>query len=109
MSQELNNDAYNQNRQRVIKHLNTVDVLLIVLPMTSAIILGFVAAFTTPDSSVTMFPGLGFIIFGFLFCGAYGFLALVFSLLTRRNKTFRLLLAGVLLIFTAFFCFLLFG
>lgn len=104
MNRELKNeDADNQNRQRVIKHLETADGLLIILPMTAAVILGFAAAFTERDSSMGMGMGLAAIILGFFFCVAYGFLALILSLLTRRNKTYRFLLVGICLLAAAGF------
>ncbi len=98
MNQALNT-ANDSTQERVIKHLQTADGLLIIVPMIIAVTLGFTSAFTAPDSPMIGL-GLASIILGFFFCAAYGFLALILSLLTRRNRTFRVLLVVIPVITT---------
>lgn len=86
--------ANDSKQERVIKHLQTADGLLIIVPMIIAVTLGFITAFTESDGPMIGL-GIAIIILGFFFCVAYGFLALILSLLTRRNRTFRILLVGI--------------
>ncbi|MGC2237002.1 MAG: hypothetical protein WA584_12625 [Pyrinomonadaceae bacterium] len=114
MNQEIKNDDYDQNQQRVYKHLRRADLILIVLPMIllAALLIVYPIVWSVYErlsGHPTEIGGFNFdglvIILGIMFCcvlcTGYGFLALLLSLLTRRNKTFRILLVGIALIAAA--------
>lgn len=117
MNQESNIDSsYNQNQKRVIQHLQRADFLLVFLPMVLAgIILVVLPTIWTiyvkesgaPDIS-NLIAGpeiyiIGGIFLCFFFCVGYGLLALILSLLTRHNRTFRIILVGILLSISTIF------
>ena len=96
------------NQQRVIKHLHRADWLFIILPMVLAVVLFIIFPIlllvseklrgNRTDLQGFEMGGLLIIAGVFLcslFCGGYGFLAFILSLLTRRNLTFRILLVVV--------------
>jgi hypothetical protein len=100
MRQEFNIHDDNQPKQgRVFHHLKTTDYFMIVGPMTVVVITLFIWTVTTPDDSMMLGPAvaLASVILIFLFCFVYGGLALILSLLTRRNISFRVGLAIVLI------------
>ena len=107
MKQESNIDDF-YNQQRVIKHLQRTDWLLVILPMLLIIVLSVIVPIlytiiTRVTGNTTEIGGFNFdgliIIFGIIlssiFCAGYGFLAFILSLLTRRNITFRILLVVI--------------
>jgi len=106
---------------KVINHLRRADRLLIVLPMILSGILFVIVPIVwsiaeRASGNPTEIGGFNFdgllifagIFLSLIFCALYGLLALVLSVLTRRNITFRVLLVGTSLITAAVLCFLLF-
>lgn len=112
-----------KNKERkVIYHLHRADYLLIALPTALAAVLLIVfpivwsviarASDNTTDIGGFNFDGLiiiaGIILFS-IYCIGYGFLAFALSVLTRRNITFRILLAGIPALAAVIFCVWLFA
>jgi uncharacterized BrkB/YihY/UPF0761 family membrane protein len=100
-----------ENREKVIKHLRRADYLLVILPMVLAGILFFVVPTALiikekADGNSAGIGGFDFsgllifagIVFCLIFCVGYGLLALLLSVLTRRNNTFRILLIVISLL-----------
>jgi len=94
-----NRAIQDSERKRVFHHLKLADLLLIVLPMAFVVLSLLVLTLSIKDDSLMMGPAIAVasIILSVLFCAVYGSLSLILSLLTRRNITFRVSLAGSLL------------
>ena len=112
-----------KNKERkVIYHLHRADYLLIAVPTALAAVLLIVfpiawsviarAGGSATDIGGFNFDGLliiaGIILFA-IYCIGYGFLAFALSMLTRRNVTFRILLAGIPALAVVVFCVWLFA
>jgi len=116
MKQELNIEE-NENQKRVIKKLRPTDWLFIVLPMIFAVILLVVvpiawsiimrASGNPTEIGGFNYDGLviiaGIVLCG-IFCAGYFLLAFILSLLTCRNRNFRVLLISGALLLVMIFC-----
>jgi hypothetical protein len=88
-----------ENQDRVIRHLQLADILSILLSL-AFLPLAVMGIFILNEEPGVMegLAGLAGLIIGFIACGVFAVAAFILSLLTRRNKTFRVCLA-VMLIF----------
>lgn len=98
-------------QKRVFHHLKLVDFLLILTPMAFVVTSLLILTLTTKDDVMMMGPAMAIasIILSALFCAVYGSFSLILSLLTSRNITFRLGLAGSLILMAGAISYLLFG
>ena len=115
MNQELKIED-GDNQKRVIKHLRLTDYLLVILPMVLAVVLLVIVPIrwsisTRESGNTTEIGGFnydGYVIIAgiflcFFFCVGYGLLALILSFQTRHNRTFRIILVGILLSISTIF------
>jgi hypothetical protein len=113
----MKDDLYNQTQERVYKHLQKVDWLLLFAPMVLSGILFIIvplgwSIYERASGHPTEVGGFNFdglviiagIFLSLIFCGGYFALAFILSILTRRNTTFRILLVGVPVLIVSFFC-----
>lgn len=84
-------------RKIVFHHLKLADILLVIVPMV--LVTGSLVILTLNCRADMLCAGvaLGSFILAFLFCALYGGIALVLSLLTHQNVSFRMGLFGSLL------------
>ena len=91
-----------QREKIVLLHLKLVDLLLIGLPIMIAASVLVVYPFATIESSASYGAGAVARLFGlFVFCifaAIHGLAALIFSVATRRNSSFRVGVAGILIL-----------
>ncbi len=98
MNQELKIEA-GDNQKMVFEHMQQADYILILLTLVGAVIFGFIYAYTVDEKhSMFIAEGLVMVIGSFLFCAAYGVLALILSRRIRSNREFRGILSIPLLI-----------
>jgi hypothetical protein len=118
MKQESDiNAAANQKQKRVLFHLQRADYLFTFLPVAAIFLLFVVLPIlnviylkVTGEPDITsMIAGPEIFIIAGMFVSSflitfYVALALILSLLTRRNITFRILLVAVPVLIVSFFC-----
>lgn len=116
MNQKLNINAAGE-RKKVILHLQQADYLLIFLPMLLTVILSVVPPViwliddelngNRTEAGEFDFSGIIITVRVFV-CSililVYAILALILSLLTRRNITFRILLVAISFLSASIFC-----
>jgi hypothetical protein len=108
MERELGFDDGGQAQERVYKHLQRADWFLLFAPMVLSVGLFVIypaamIVYEQANGRPTHIGGFDFsflviiagIVLSAIFCAAYFLLAFVLSLVTRRNRTFRLLLTGI--------------
>jgi hypothetical protein len=86
----------NRDQKKVLYHLKLADVLLIFLPMAFVAISLILLTLSCGADMLCAGVAVGSVILIALFCLIYGGIALTFSLLTRRNISFRVALAATL-------------
>ena len=105
-------------QERVIRHFHRTDWCFVVVPMVLSVILLVIIpliwiTFERASGNSTEIGGFNFdgliIIAGFflcfIFCAVYGLLALILSILTRRNSIFRIHLIVISLLAAVIFLF----